>query len=187
MPSGKPPKRLHPNRTQTPKAPTYKLLRNMAGTTRLGFATSAQRRHKPTISPTLRLLLFLRRSQAAHFPEDDFWPASPAARWAITSRERVRLISFAPRKASGPRRAGRAVTRSLSHSHQLPSDSSLRLSCVEFAEHFHQVSDLGIFERTYGFFDLLARFLGGMAGRQLIELRIYFLPAEWSNRIPREV
>jgi len=43
-------------------------------------------------------------------------------------------------------------------------------ACVEFVEHFHQVADLDILERTHGILDLLARFLGGVTSRELVEL-----------------
>jgi hypothetical protein len=62
-----------------------------------------------------------------------------------------------------------------------------RASYFEFAEYFHQVTDLDIFERTHGILDLLARFLGRMTSRQLIELRLNLLPGEWSSRCPSVV
>ena len=52
------------------------------------------------------------------------------------------------------------------------------------AEHFHKITDLNVFERTHGILDILTRFLGGVTGCQLIELRIYLLPGEWSSRGP---
>src|SRR5580692_7314924 len=56
-----------------------------------------------------------------------------------------------------------------------------RSSYVEFAEYFHQVTDLDIFERMHGILDVLARFLSSMISRQLIELRLDLFPGEWSR------
>jgi hypothetical protein len=58
----------------------------------------------------------------------------------------------------------------------------LAASCVEFAEHFHQVADLDILERTHGILNLLARFLRGVASRELVGLRLDLAPGKGSVR-----
>src|SRR5580658_3068826 len=65
--------------------------------------------------------------------------------------------------------------------------ASLRASLIEFIEHFHEVADPKVFERTDGILDLLARFRCSMASRQLIEFRLDVLPCEWSGRESRIV
>jgi hypothetical protein len=58
----------------------------------------------------------------------------------------------------------------------------LAASCIEFAEHFHQVADLDILERTHSILDLLARSLGGVTSRELVELRLDLAPGKGSVR-----